>query len=150
MSDTQNRLCPVCGTVTDLSHCPKDGTGTIGAVAFTKHPRNYEAGDIVGERYRITGELGAGGFAAVFAAEHTGTHQAVAVKLLALDPSEESARVTVRRFFREAQVTAQLSSPHTVRIQRRPSHCPVRRSGSFRKWQQNTRSGSLMVRWSNC
>ena len=116
VSESQNRLCPVCGTLTELPHCPKDGTTTIGTVPFTKHPRSYEAGDIVGERYRITGELGAGGFAAVFAAEHTGTHQAVAIKLLALDPTEDAARVTVRRFCREAQVTSQLSSPHTVRI----------------------------------
>lgn len=110
------RMCPNCGTLGEESFCSKDGTPTIRISPLRKHPRSYEVGDVIGGRYRVTGALGAGGFAAVFAAQHTLTEQPVAVKLLAMDPGDASARVTVRRFFREAQVTAALTSPNTVRV----------------------------------
>ena len=110
------RMCPNCGTLGEEAYCPKDGTPTIRVSPLRKHPRSYEAGDVIGGRYRVTGALGAGGFAAVFSAQHTLTEQPVAVKLLAIDPGDVSSRVTVRRFFREAQVTAALASPNTVRV----------------------------------
>ncbi len=116
MTDSQQRICPVCGTLTTEPFCPKEGASTVVARSFSKHPRNYEVGDLVGERYRITGALGSGGYAAVYSAEHTGTGQQVAVKLMAFDPTADGGEVAVRRFFREARITAGLTHPHTVRV----------------------------------
>ena len=81
---------------------------------FSRDALSYEAGDVVADRYRVTGVVGRGGFGAVYAAEHTGTHQAVALKMLTAggeDDSEASAR-----FYREARITAGLSAPNTVRV----------------------------------
>ncbi len=69
---------------------------------------------MVAGRYRITGVLGRGGFGAVYAAEHTGTLQPIAIKMLTASGDEESE--ANQRFYREAQITAALSSPNTVRV----------------------------------
>ena len=110
------RFCPVCGEASSAAFCPTDRTPTVVAMGFSKHPRAYEVDDIVAGRYRITGALGAGGFAAVYAAEHMGTAQQVAVKLMAFDMTSSDSDVAVRRFFREARITASLSHPNTVRV----------------------------------
>ena len=117
MSDTPiQRICPVCGELTQAAFCPKEGASTVVSKAFSKHPRNYAVDDLVAERYRITGALGSGGYAAVYSAEHTGTGQQVAVKLMAFDPTSDGGEVAVRRFFREARITAGLLHPNTVRV----------------------------------
>ena len=82
---------------------------------FRKDPLSYRPGDEVATRYRITGILGKGGFGAVYSAEHTGTHQRVAVKMLTVDPEETDDDI-VKRFVREARITAQLKSYNTVRV----------------------------------
>jgi len=82
---------------------------------FRKDPLSYRPGDEVAARYRITGILGKGGFGAVYAAEHTGTQQRVAVKMLTVDPEETDDDI-VKRFVREARITAQLKSYNTVRV----------------------------------
>jgi len=115
-SSEGKRFCPVCGEETKAAFCPNDRTPTVLAMGFAKHPRAYEIDDIVAARYRITGALGAGGFAAVYAAEHMGTAQEVAVKLMAFDMTAPESDVAVRRFFREARITAALNHPNTVRV----------------------------------
>ena len=115
-SEAPQWLCPVCGTLTPDAFCPKDRTATVMAQAFTKHPRSYAVDDVVAGRFRITGALGAGGFAAVYASVDVETGDEVAVKLMSFDPAAESARVAVRRFFREAKVMADLRSENTVRV----------------------------------
>ena len=82
---------------------------------FRKDPLSYKPGDKLGGRYEIDGKLGQGGYGAVYSATHTGTHQAVAIKVLSVDPDETQDDV-VRRFWREARVTAQLRSYNTVRV----------------------------------
>jgi len=72
-------------------------------------------GDIVEGRYRITGVLGRGGYGAVYSAEHTGTKQKVAIKML-MGGGEGHDEGEIRRFYREAQVTANLRHPNTVRV----------------------------------
>ena len=108
------RLCPDCGTRMDFAICPTDGHATV-----TAHPLDPYAlikkGDLLGERYRVMRQIGRGGYGAVYAAEHVGTGQKVAIKVLKNDfegPDDSS----VRRFFREARVTAALSHPNTVRL----------------------------------
>ena len=112
---TVARYCPHCGATAAAELCPDDHTPTVVLARFTKQPRNYQPGDVVGGRYRITEPLGAGGFAAVFAAEHLGTRQSVALKLLALDPMAVG-ELAIRRFFREARVTAALQHANNVRV----------------------------------
>ncbi|MSP92853.1 MAG: serine/threonine protein kinase [Myxococcales bacterium] len=109
------RACPICGEATALLRCPNDDVPTITLTAFARDALSFKLGDVVSGRYKITGTLGRGGFGAVYAAEHVGTRQAVALKMLTLDVANAEDDV-VRRFYREAQVTAALSSPHTVKV----------------------------------
>lgn len=81
---------------------------------FSRDALSYKAGDVVAGRYRITGVVGRGGFGAVYAAEHTGTQQAVALKMLTTSGADDTEAIA--RFYREARITAGLSSPHTVRV----------------------------------
>ena len=112
---TEQRRCPVCGLRTEAARCPDDGTRTVHVGGFARDALSYEPGDVIGDRYRVTGTLGRGGFGAVYAAEHTETGHAVAVKLLTVDPDGVSDDV-VRRFYREARMTARLTARETVRV----------------------------------
>lgn len=80
---------------------------------FAKDALDYLPGDVVEGRYRTTGVLGRGGFGAVYAAEHLGTLQAVALKILT---SNDDDPHSVERFYREARITAALTHPNTVRV----------------------------------
>ncbi|MBI5610639.1 MAG: serine/threonine protein kinase [Deltaproteobacteria bacterium] len=116
MSATQqNRFCPACGSDRDEAFCPADGTATVRRTKVDVDALNYPAGHVVVGRYRITGRLGRGGFGAVFSAVHTGTGQTVALKLLHVELGASNA-VIVRRFWKEAQITAQLRHANTVRV----------------------------------
>jgi serine/threonine protein kinase len=105
------RYCPVCGLPTDAPFCPEDGVATLERVkaAGSGEVKN---GDLVA-KYRISGKLGKGGFGAVFSAVHTGTGQSVALKMLLSEDADESE---IRRFHREARITAGLQHPNTVRV----------------------------------
>src|SRR6188768_1686760 len=65
-------------------------------------------GTVLSQKYRIDGELGAGGFGRVYAARHLELERDVAIKL-------GSAAVGAR-FVREAICAAKLQGPHTVRV----------------------------------
>ncbi len=96
-------------------HCPEHGVETVALSEFARDALSYTPGDTISGRYRITGTLGKGGFGAVYAAEHVSTLQEIAVKILSLDPTSSDDDV-VKRFFKEAQITARLSHPNTVRV----------------------------------
>ena len=114
-SPTVERFCPTCGRRTPAVQCPTDGAQTIQLRGFGRDPRNYKPDDLIAGRYRVTGVLGSGGMAAVYAAEHTSTHQNVAIKLMAAELGDDGD-VAMRRFFREARVTSTLQHPNTVRV----------------------------------
>ncbi len=80
---------------------------------FQRDATSYGAGDELGGRYRLTGVLGRGGFGAVYAGEHKGTGQRIAVKMLSAGGGSDEAS---ERFYREARITANLSHPNTVRV----------------------------------
>jgi serine/threonine-protein kinase len=67
--------------------------------------------------YRLVSLLGSGGMGEVWRARHRLLARPAAVKLIRHDVTSGAAREQlVRRFQREAQVTASLRSPHTVQL----------------------------------
>lgn len=107
------RFCPHCGTRTADAFCPKDQVATFELKASDPEGARLNAGDVVAGKYRITGMLGRGGFGAVYAADHTGGLGKVALKVLILADQNPD---DIKRFYREAQVTAQLKHANTVRV----------------------------------
>jgi serine/threonine-protein kinase len=68
--------------------------------------------------YRLEERLGQGGMGEIWRARHHMLARPAAVKLVRLDAFRDEAarRAALGRFEREAQMTARLSSPHTVRL----------------------------------
>ena len=69
---------------------------------------------VLGNRYKLVRELGAGGMAWVYQAEDQLEHTQVAVKILYPQFSRDISYV--QRFIREAKLALQISSEHIVRI----------------------------------
>ena len=70
--------------------------------------------------YHLVELLGRGGMGEVWRAEHRLLARSAAIKLVRPEllgaSTEAEARTMLRRFEREAQATAALSSPHTIRV----------------------------------
>ena len=68
--------------------------------------------------YRLVERLGEGGMGEVWRAQHRLLARPAAIKLIRASPTDDAADSgnAMRRFEREAQVTAGLSSPHTVQL----------------------------------
>ena len=104
-------FCPRCGAVHTgpERYCPVDG------LRLRRRRGPYDlVGRVVGDRYRLVSRIGAGGFGAVFLAEHERVPRKLAVKVLA--PLLARDEVWVRRFEREVQATAILEHPHIVEV----------------------------------
>ncbi len=65
-------------------------------------------------KYRVTREIGRGGMAAVYEAEHTSLGKKVAVKVLAAELA--ASTIVIERFFREARAAASVRSPYIVDV----------------------------------
>jgi len=65
---------------------------------------------VIAGKYRVTGELGRGGMAAVYEAENIDIGKRVAIKVLAAELT--SSTTVVERFLREARAVAAIRSPH--------------------------------------
>jgi serine/threonine protein kinase len=65
-------------------------------------------------KYRVTREIGRGGMAAVYEAEHLSLGKKVAVKVLAAELA--ASTIVIERFFREARAAASVKSPYIVDI----------------------------------
>ncbi|WP_421111397.1 protein kinase domain-containing protein [Streptomyces sp. NEAU-S77] len=88
-----------------------DATGS----GMSDVPEAWGNGGLVGDgRYRLTGRLGRGGMAEVFAAEDIRLGRTVAVKLLRADLAEDP--VSKARFTREAQSVAGLNHHAVVAV----------------------------------
>jgi tRNA A-37 threonylcarbamoyl transferase component Bud32 len=76
-------------------------------------PDRY-VGHVLGERYRLNQRVGAGGFGSVYLSEHVTLKRRFAIKVLSrqldMDPR------LVKRFEREAQLTASLEHPNIVQV----------------------------------
>lgn len=77
-----------------------------------------ETGEIIGERYQVTGLLGQGGMGAVYRAWDTRLNRPVALKEMTPQPGiDESMLVQLRQQFgQEAQILATLVHPNLVRV----------------------------------
>jgi serine/threonine-protein kinase len=73
------------------------------------------AGQVVDDKYRVDGVLGAGGMGIVVSATHLALDEQVALKFMTLD--EGRGDVTSRaRFLREAKAARRLTSAHVARV----------------------------------
>ncbi|MSQ82249.1 MAG: serine/threonine protein kinase [Myxococcales bacterium] len=107
------RLCPKCGKKTQEARCPDDGTATL-VLAQNPDAKLVEGTEVNG-RYRIDKVIGQGGFGAVYKAKNMATDQDIAIKLLAVSLDSDDSDM-IQRFFAEAQVTASLKHPNTIRV----------------------------------
>jgi serine/threonine protein kinase len=73
---------------------------------------------LIGDRYELEALIGKGGIGEVWRARHVALNSRVAVKFLQLHASERESPDSVkkRRFTAEAQITAQLKTPHAVQV----------------------------------
>ena len=71
-------------------------------------------GSVLGNRYRILREIGAGGMAKVYLAEDISGNELVAVKVLYPQFSQDIS--FIQRFNREAKLASTLTDPHIVRV----------------------------------
>src|SRR5580698_4735562 len=79
-----------------------------------KHESKIPAATILAGKYRVLREIGRGGMAAVYEAEHLALGKKVAVKVLAAELS--ASTIVMERFFREARAAASVKSPYIVDV----------------------------------
>lgn len=66
------------------------------------------------KKYKTIREIGKGGMATVFLAQQAGTGRQVAVKILKTDTIKD--KEYIKRFFREARITAKLDHPNIIKV----------------------------------
>ena len=71
-------------------------------------------GRVLGGRYRLSRQLGVGGYGAVFAAEELATRRRVAIKVLS--PAAAGCAEMITRFHREAIAASRSRHPHIVEV----------------------------------
>lgn len=81
---------------------------------MTDEVSKVKVGDLIDNRYRLTGLLGEGGMGEVFKAEHIGIKRPVAIKLLHHEFRDDE--ITNERILREAFATGRLDHPNCVAI----------------------------------
>jgi eukaryotic-like serine/threonine-protein kinase len=104
------KICPKCDASypDDATFCEIDQERLI----FIKDDLLSE-GDVVDDRYRITGVLGKGGMGAVYRAYQLLMDREVALKILKTDAQDASQ---VKRFFIEAKSASKLTHPNTITV----------------------------------
>jgi serine/threonine-protein kinase len=83
-------------------------------MAVVQNESKIPVGTILVGKYRVTREIGRGGMAAVYEAEHLALGKKIAVKVLAAELS--ASTIVIERFFREARAAASVKSPHIVDV----------------------------------
>lgn len=77
-------------------------------------PSLPDVGDVIADKYRIDGQLGEGGMAVVFAAQHMLLDKPIAVKILS--PELPHTPTIVERFLTEARAAAKVDCPNVARV----------------------------------
>ncbi len=73
-----------------------------------------QVGQVINNKYRLVRAIGDGGMGSVFEARHEMLNTSVALKFLHPELSKRAG--LVQRFLQEAKVSAQIHSPHVVRV----------------------------------
>ena len=73
-----------------------------------------QVGQVINNKYRLLRHIGDGGMGSVFEARHEALGTTVALKFLHLEFSKREG--LVQRFLQEARASAQIQSPHVVRV----------------------------------
>ncbi len=89
-------------------------TDTRVPMAALTNESKIPVGALLVGKYRVTREIGRGGMAAVYEAEHMALGKKIAVKVLAAELA--ASTVVIERFFREARAAASVRSPHIVDV----------------------------------
>jgi serine/threonine-protein kinase len=102
--------CPRCHLPypDEFSVCPKDGS-------VLQYLQEWQAGDVVCEKYRIIHKIGQGGMGAIYKAEHLVFEELRALKVLVPQLAHDEA--LVRFLQQEARITRRLSHPNAVRVE---------------------------------
>src|SRR5215472_8309675 len=103
------KSCQACNNTypTDYTHCPRDLTPLIELGAWSE-------GKVVREKYRILAQIGMGGMAVVYKAEHLHFHELRALKVINQELAGDKR--FMQRFMQEAVITRRLLHPNAVRI----------------------------------
>ena len=121
--------CPQCKALNQdtARYCYECGApllaGTSGSSGGARQAPRLSAGKVLQERYRIVGELGRGGFGAVYRAWDERLNKAVALK-----ENLETTPEAQRQFAREALVLANLYHPNLPRV---TDHFTVQNQGQY-------------------
>ncbi|MGH7436048.1 MAG: protein kinase domain-containing protein [Polyangiaceae bacterium] len=83
-------------------------------MAASPQENKISAGVLLVGKYKVSGEIGRGGMAAVYEAEHVNIGKKVAIKVLAAELT--NSNVVIERFFREARAAASVKSPYIVDV----------------------------------
>ncbi|MCL2447790.1 MAG: serine/threonine protein kinase [Polyangiaceae bacterium] len=83
-------------------------------MAAVQPENKIDVGTLLAGKYRVTRELGRGGMAAVYEAEHVDIGKRIAIKVLAAELS--SSAIVIERFVREARAAASVKSPYIVEV----------------------------------
>jgi serine/threonine-protein kinase len=83
-------------------------------MAAVQQDHKIEIGTLLAGKYKVSGELGRGGMAAVYEAEHVNIGKRVAIKVLSAELT--NSNVVIERFFREARAAASVRSPYIVEV----------------------------------
>jgi serine/threonine-protein kinase len=83
-------------------------------MAAAQQETKISVGALLVGKYKVTGEIGRGGMAAVYEAEHINIGKRVAIKVLAAELT--NSNVVIERFFREARAAASVKSPYIVDV----------------------------------
>src|SRR3954470_20611947 len=79
-----------------------------------KRSMRPQVGQVINNKYRLLRLIGDGGMGSVYEARHEVLGTSVALKLLHPELSRRSG--LVQPFLQEARVSAQIQSPHVVRV----------------------------------
>jgi serine/threonine protein kinase len=102
---------------------PPDPSQAAGVFVKRGWLTNFQAKQLLAGRYRgfrmgpyvVREQIGQGGMGIVYLAEHEQLRRRVALKVLT-GPNDETRKVTLERFLREARAAAALDHPNIVRI----------------------------------
>lgn len=108
------KYCPQCESSyegVDFETCPDDGARLF---RRSERPDDPLVGTVLDKRFRIDEPLSEGGMGAVYLATQLSVSRQVALKVVRSELDEDGPFID--RFFREAQVIADLSHPNIVRL----------------------------------